>query len=116
MATLQERVDRGETFLDTTIPDWRKLINLETLDLGDPELCVIGQTFCHKLRRDSMGEPTGSPWTAGTWAAHDFEDEHQLLFEDDDVWGLTVGYGFERDFESYDDLRDEWLKRIQKTS
>lgn len=37
-------VARGAAWLDSKCPDWVGKIDLEALDLGSPELCMLGQT------------------------------------------------------------------------
>lgn len=37
-------VARGAAWLDETCPTWVREIDLDALDLGEPELCVLGQT------------------------------------------------------------------------
>jgi len=48
MSTFAERVVAGEAFLDKHDPDWwradiERAIDLDTLDLGSDERCVLGQ-------------------------------------------------------------------------
>jgi hypothetical protein len=42
-----EEVTRGAALLDHFDPDWDAFIDLESLDLGDGEVCVLGQVFIH---------------------------------------------------------------------
>ena len=45
MKTIDQRVQAGIEFLDKKYgTKWRKKIRLETLDLGHPLYCVLGQT------------------------------------------------------------------------
>lgn len=39
------QVEAGAKFLDDTIPDWFERINLDLLDMGDDEYCILGQLF-----------------------------------------------------------------------
>ena len=39
----QEQIAKGMIYLDREMPNWEHRINLETLDLRDSRLCVIGQ-------------------------------------------------------------------------
>jgi hypothetical protein len=43
MSTIAERVARGAALLDEREPGWWQRIDLETLDLGAPCHCVLGQ-------------------------------------------------------------------------
>jgi hypothetical protein len=45
-ATIRRRVRRGVKFLDTYGPkDWRKRINVETLDMAENQDCILGQIY-----------------------------------------------------------------------
>lgn len=60
MTSISERVARGVEWLDETHPGWVKRIDLDRLDIGDCERCLIGQTigdFCEApdLPFDEMG-------------------------------------------------------------
>lgn len=39
------QVEAGAKFLDDTIPGWFERINLDELDMGDDEYCILGQLF-----------------------------------------------------------------------
>ena len=47
MTTLRQRVERGAALLDKKrrSPAWRKRINLDEFDIGDPCNCVLGQVY-----------------------------------------------------------------------
>ena len=45
MSTIEERVQSGMGILDINFPGWEERIDLETLDLEDCELCVLGQQY-----------------------------------------------------------------------
>jgi len=47
MTTIDDRVSAGAAWLDEHRPGWWQRINLETLDLGDPCRCVLGQEYGH---------------------------------------------------------------------
>ncbi len=40
-----DAVARGVALLDEKVPGWREKINVETLDMGDYCICVLGQQF-----------------------------------------------------------------------
>lgn len=46
-----KRVDRGIKWLNKNKPGWLTKINLKKLDLGDINVCVVGQTF-----KETFGE------------------------------------------------------------
>lgn len=43
--TLRERIEAGAAWLDEVKPEWRDLIDLDVLDVGDGRYCVLGQVF-----------------------------------------------------------------------
>ena len=43
--TAEERVARGASFLDRTMPDWAHLVEINDLDLQSQCNCVLGQIF-----------------------------------------------------------------------
>lgn len=45
MATVTERVQAGAAWLDQHRPGWLDRIDLITLNVEDPECCVLGQEF-----------------------------------------------------------------------
>lgn len=82
------RVRRGIDLLDEYGPSgWRDRIDLSTLDLGDPEYCVIGHVF--------------GRYSVATLA-------HELGLDDD-----GTGFGFETDCgEAYWELTDAWIDAL----
>lgn len=44
-AELAPRVERGMAWLDAHVPGWLDRIDMETLDIGDCDRCVLGQLF-----------------------------------------------------------------------
>src|SRR6267378_6692445 len=44
-ATIVERVAVGAAWLDTEKPGWVDRIDLEKLDLVDPDYCILGQEY-----------------------------------------------------------------------
>lgn len=43
--SIEQRVRDGATFLDTQVVGWVDRIDVDTFDLGDCMLCVLGQLF-----------------------------------------------------------------------
>ena len=41
----QRAVARGAKFLDSILPGWYKRVNLNTLDMSDGTMCILGQAF-----------------------------------------------------------------------
>jgi len=48
MLTIKERVENGVKILDNYDPDWANKIDLEILNLGSFEGCILGQLFDDK--------------------------------------------------------------------
>ncbi len=56
--TLQQLIQRGITFLDNFDPFWRRKIDLEIFDIGNPAFCLIGQLgtgYSFLEKSESMG-------------------------------------------------------------
>lgn len=46
MTHFRENIEAGIALLDASdIPDWRSRVDLRTLYMGEPTLCVLGQVF-----------------------------------------------------------------------
>lgn len=50
-------VRRGVTWLDSVKPEWRTLIDVNRLDVGESDRCVLGQVF--KAEAAAHGEANG---------------------------------------------------------
>lgn len=102
----QGAVACGVTFLDDIMPDWRAKVDLEILDLSDPQVCILGQVF-------NSDTQEVSPWTRGTWALADWLAENSYV-EDEMTDSPVIMFGFEHDIyvQSYDELEAEWRKVI----
>lgn len=50
--TILKRRDAGAAWLDEHRPGWWQRINLDTLDLGEPCRCVLGQEFAPDVDPD----------------------------------------------------------------
>lgn len=44
-SNVKEQVDKGMDLLGTVIPNWRKLIDVDMLDLASVRWCILGQIF-----------------------------------------------------------------------
>ena len=111
----QLAVERGAAWLDNMgIKDWRRGIDLDALDMRDPDLCVLGQLFQHEAR--VYADRTGLPVTGFTYAVSYAEDlrmpDHPSIvlsgFEaaraevfTDDEWG-------------YEELTQAWINYLTK--
>ncbi len=110
--TAKDLVSAGTAFLDKIDPSWPNLIDLSTLDLPDPSLCVIGQTFCHELFRDKADAAGAggvgrapTPWQAGTWAVADIEgvEDRMADYGFDTYWDPETGH-----LVGYTELEEVW--------
>jgi hypothetical protein len=113
MTTIAERVAAGAEWLDEHRPGWVWRIDLDTLDLGDPCRCVLGQEF----REVAVVQGFPSGYLAG-----------RKVFDEDganDWWRDTevaAHYGFHAvadiaggDIDDeYDDLTGAWRRLIRQ--
>lgn len=80
--------------MDEKTPGWERKIELEFLDMGDSNCCVIGQVY------------------------DDYEYGEALDYLGLDSWGTSedeARYGFDQDHVSrYSALKHLWLKEIAK--
>ena len=97
--TIEEAVARGAALLDETHPGWAGNINLETLSLASPCLCVLGQLSRQHYNR-ILGELSGT--------GDDGDDRAERK-------NFATAYGFDFPHEwnaSYGDLQDLWVEEI----
>lgn len=90
--SIAEKVQNGSNLLDRVRPGWRDEIDLDTLDIGSLDCCVMGQLYGSYTRGlDALG-------LTGKATAH----------------GFSLGMGLIREFpagawkEKYEVLTDEW--------
>lgn len=75
--TIEERVAAGAAWLDTNVPGWLDLMNLDRLKLDSDCHCILGQTFGDYFRApliedvpaeddlDACAEYDGEAWPLG---------------------------------------------------
>jgi hypothetical protein len=61
---IAERVARGAALLDSEIPGWWQLIDVDSLDINDCYACVIGQLFADEAMHWNPFE-VGAAWLIG---------------------------------------------------
>lgn len=116
MSTIAERVATGVAFMDEHDPGWWEAdaspaIDLDTLDLGLPDRCILGQRCPMEYRH--LAPDFRSPFTAYGIRLGGFIDR-------DDLSGFgnwAAEHGFDRpdrwtDPESYGALTAEWRRVI----
>lgn len=93
MLTIQQRVQNGIDLLDAKWPkDWRDRVNLETLDMTDCLLCVLGQT-CGDYRDGRL--------------------RFELNLEDSIDNGFTGGrVHVSQEGDEFQELKTEWIRRL----
>lgn len=100
LLTVEDRVARGAALLDEKVPGWVDLIDLDTLDLGSPCRCILGQTFADHPDADL------TPFTFGV------DSIFKVGADADDI----AAYGFEVYLDDLADyywsLTDEWTRVI----
>ena len=113
---LAPRAERGATLLDSRVPRWIRLINLDTLDLVSMAGCVLGQCF------GDYGEGLAElDLTMYNDDEIDEDDEHPLLVTDGIVrHGFDLAHAEacnendERNDENYANLTEAWRQVIGK--
>lgn len=98
MASIEERVESGARWLDEHRPGWWRRIDLDTLDLGDPCKCVLGQEYgdFSYAPVDNLGHPS----VAG-------KGFNALAF----IAPLPIDYAAAE--KELDDLTAEWCRLIE---
>ena len=87
---VRERVARGVEWLNSQDPDWRLKVDVETFDIYDPRMCVLGQVFDGKSTR----------------SGYDYAFEALGMLD-------YCGHGFDADYEiryEYEAVRREWAR------
>jgi hypothetical protein len=102
---IETRIARGIEFLDSAIKDWRQRIDLNFLDLADPEYCVLGQVFRNEQRACGA-------YTAGTWRLHDWVEE--TTGEEADFFAADYGFEREDSDDQYEALTEAWREVLSK--
>lgn len=86
------RVEKGIEFLNEEVPDWHKAIELESLDLLDCEVCILGQLF------------------------KNYYDALECLFPDDDYEAMPQELGFTADLHGdFELLTETWKLALDKS-
>ncbi len=108
-ATLQSmfnrQVDKGAAKLDKLVPNWDDMIDLDRLNLIEPDDCVCGQLKCKLGMKHNL-----------------YYDLHDLSFEDDSGFNVNSKYYYDTTLnnkgqaedKSYDKLTNTWKKFILK--
>jgi hypothetical protein len=102
MTTITERVAAGAAFLDEHDPEWwradvERAIDLDTLDLAEGDVCILGQRCPLAANDQYIAYGVMLSGLQETFAV--------------DHW--AVQYGFQADDSAeYDDLTAEWRKVI----
>lgn len=90
MSVYDERVKLGAQLLDVSYPGWETSIDLNILNQGDMERCVLGQFFGHYTsgldRLDLMAQPD---WLFGFSASPKVGGAASYLYENYELFRLT---------------------------
>ena len=93
MLFMEAEVREGISWLDSNFPGWRERINLETLDMGSFDYCVVGQLG--NLIKQGLEESFLHPWPASLgFDIHDTDGDRD--------WGLK------RVYQAYENLGETW--------
>lgn len=105
MGTTAERVWRGVEILDRRRPGWENEIDLGTLFVGSPVLCVLGQIFGRY--------ETGLDWLAGEFEGGEGEEADRIAR--DDAYGFTSTHENETtEAEELESLTGLWRREIAR--
>ena len=92
-STTRERIEKGAAWLDKVKPEWRSLIDTETLDMRAGDVCVLGQVFA----------------TAATEAGISNGYSYAYHEANEASYQWAIDHGFESGGEDYSTLRAAWL-------
>lgn len=107
-------VQLGIEFLDANVPNWREQIDLDRLDLGSCQTCVLGQLFAD-YDEEQYGQANDwmnpSGFQRGSWVLHDWIETHVDPDYDTGMVDIASIYGFDsQEFVNYTQLEAEWRK------
>lgn len=120
MTTIAERVAAGAAFLDGQDPGWWREIDLESLDLGEPDLCVLGQrcpltvlaAYCSTTPDDpDLAHESWRNYTAYAEALSGIQADGESVV-DLIEWGDRHGFSNSASWNSYPELTAEWQRVI----
>ncbi len=106
MTSIVERVEAGARWLDGHRPGWVDRIDLDTLDLGDPCRCVLGQEFGEDADTLNNG---GGGWVTGYCVGLNH------LLDGSNVFDRAVDLGmYELKNDRYSALTNAWRELIER--
>lgn len=100
---VRQSVKRGAALMDENDPRWFEKINLESLDMKNPCLCVLGQVYG---RYGSGLKEILSDGEYADWISLASEGSDTNLISKPEFYGFC----FDRDFESLDYILDRYRK------
>jgi hypothetical protein len=83
----RRRVRRGARFLDNHLPNWRKMIDLNTLNMLRGDLCILGQIYSNDYNSNGYG--TGI-LRLGIHSPHDLGFTTKAAGSDDERWNVLA--------------------------
>lgn len=105
-ATVTERVDAGEAYLDERLPGWRKLVTRTILSMQSPSWCVLAQLQGAHPELVGRGEgPDRFERALHTLRLSD-EQARAYGFLAEETGSLTL------EDQDYNLLTQEWRKRL----
>jgi hypothetical protein len=99
ITTIRERIERGAAWLDEVKPEWRNLIDTETLDMHTGNACVLGQVFAVDAAVAGLSNGYSYAFHAAAVVSA--------------LWAIE--HGFESGGEDYSLLRAAWLGFLGET-
>jgi hypothetical protein len=89
LTAMEAAAERGVDLLDDVRPNWRTRVNFDTVDMSDPDACIIGQT-------------ENGPYT---FALSNLMDDARIAGynndsgDTDDLYAFEVAFGFDHFIE-----------------
>ena len=93
-STIRERIEKGAAWLARVKPEWRTLIDTESLDMRAGDACVLGQVFATEAKENNL--------------SNGYSHAYHVAAEVSAWW--AIDHGFESGGEDYWDLRAHWLR------
>ena len=79
LTSIKKRVEAGVAYLNAVQPQWLKKIDIAKLDMGNPNVCVIGEVLGHYGKINELGIDKNSEASIALGFYCDNEEEYPAL-------------------------------------
>ena len=113
---IRYRIEQGAEFLDEIFPIWRKLINVEVLNLEHADQCILGQLYCNVYcfkRGKTLQELTEEEIDNIDWEA---EVLPEFNLEDGQVWKYAFSLSEHIPIDFFKQLTQELKDYLNETN